>query len=259
MRFVTTEEDFWNYVNNFLVKYDKAYSIRETNSTLTAVYDKEKNLGISYRRSLTPEEMSNLWIFSSTKIQVKTWLKNNRLDVLPEMYSSTKKNLKVFYDMPIDTVFMATDLNHCYWRMAYKLGYIKTKLYERLIDENLPDEKKKAYKLLRNKALACLRSKEKNFQFKGMVRVRDWYEGSGEMEQLYNDIRNRCYKIMYEISKEIPEGFIKYKTDCIYYLPEYQKKVEEIMDLHSMPFTTFECIKIDEVYFEENFSDVKKM
>jgi len=261
MRFVKTEEEFWIYVNNFLGKYDKAYRLTEDNSTLEAVYDSEKNLGVRYRKILTKEEMSYLWIFGSTKVQVKGWLKNNRLETLPELYSSTKKNIRVFNDLPMGAVFKGTDMNHCYWRMAYNLGYIKKKLYERLIQEDIPDEQKKMYKLLRNKALACLRSKKKIYYFQGVRKIKPvTYEGSGEMEQLYNDIRNRCYKILTEIAQEIGQnGFIKYKTDCIYYLPEHQKTVEDIFDMYSMPYTTFDCVKIDAIYYEEDFDDVKKM
>lgn len=262
MKFVKTEQAFWDYVNNFLIKYDKRYEIKEGNSYLQAIYDKKeegKQTGVYYRRKLTDAEMQNLWIFSATKKQVGNWLKSNRLEILSELYPSVRKNIGLYNSLPEYGKFMFTDMNHAYWRMAYNMGYIKKKLYEKLIDEELPKEKQKEYKLLRNKALACLRSPVKIFDYQGSSQIRKYYDGSGELEQLYNDIRNRCYKIIYDISHEIPDGFIKYKTDGIYYMPEHQKRVEEVMQQNSMPFKTFMCKKIDGQYFSENFEKIKKI
>ena len=258
MRFVRQEQKLWEYVNNFLVKHDKQYEIRKSNSTTTVIYDKEKNLGISYRRKLTEEEMSNLWIFSSIKKQVKGWLKENRLQLIPEQFPSVKKG-SAYALLAEGEVFKSTDIKHCYWRMAFNLGYIKPKLYKTLTAEDIPEQKQQQYKLLRNKALACLRSKQEIAEWSGEQRIRSYYEGSGEMEQLYNDLRNRCYKVMADLSAKIPEGFIKYKTDCIYYLPQYQDIVEKHIESENMLFKTVDCIKIDSTYFEEGYADIKKM
>jgi len=258
MRFVREEQKLWEYVKNFLVKYDKRYEIKKSNSTITVVYDKEKNLGISYRRKLSEEEMSNLWIFSAIKKQVKSWLKDNRLELIPESFPSVKKG-KAYSTLAEGEVFCGTDIKHCYWRMAFNLGYIKPKLYKTLTADDLPPEKQAQYKLLRNKALACLRSKQEIAEWNGEQRIRSYYEGSGEMEQLYNDLRNRCYKIMADLSDKIPDGFIKYKTDCIYYLPQYRNIVEQHLESANMLFKTVDCVKIDSVYFEEDYADIKKM
>lgn len=263
MRFVRTEKAFWDYVDGFLVKYDKRYELTEGNSFLKAVYEKgsdgKSDVGVFYRKKLSDDEMKNLWIFSATKKQVKAWLNSNRLEILPEMYPSVKKNLSVYDNLPTYGKFLSTDMNHCYWRMAYNLGYIKLKLYERLIDEDLPEEKQKEYKLLRNKALACLRTLETVHDLQGLQRIRSYSNGSGEMEQLYNDLRNRCYKIIHDIADAIGEGFIKYRTDCIYYLPQHKDTVEAMLQQSDMPHRTYECKKIDDKYFCENYDAVKKL
>lgn len=55
---------------------------------------------------------------------------------------------------------------------------------------------------------------------------------------------NRC---MISAGKE----FLKYKTDCVYYMPEKRKIIESIFVANNMLFDTKECIVIDDRYFIE--------
>lgn len=241
----SNKEDFWKYVENFLVKYDKEYTIIKKGSSgsyVEAIYDKEKKLGRFYKNRLSDDELKKLTWFSQIKRQVNNWLAKNRLTIISGRYPSIKKGV-AWHDIPEGGKFMGTDLNHCYWRIAYCLGYVNYRLYKRLLG--------KKYKLTRNKALACLPSKRYVYEFKGATLLRSYPEGDGQLKQLYDDIRFRAYKMMFDIAEVIGTGFIKYNVDCIYYLPEHQHTVEKMLKEFDMKFTTFECEKMDSTCFME--------
>lgn len=250
MKRVRSELTFDNYLTDFIVKNNKPYKLIEKNSGKSIVWDEEKQFGINYRKHLNPEQMSQLWIFAVVKQNVQKMIKIRTQKPLPISYNKSKKNVKIFDKMKDGEKFLASDMNHAYWRIAYNENYIDRKTYSRF----LPKE----FKPVRNKSLSCLISKtvSKTYNEKNEL-INIEYDGSQELNDAYQDIRNKTYKILHDCSELIGNGFLKYATDCIYYKSEYKELVEKHLKECKMQFKTIECFKLDNEYFVEGSTDKK--
>jgi hypothetical protein len=239
-----------SYINNFLIRNKMDFIIEETNGTKKAIWDKEDKRGMLYRKYLTPEEMKNIWVFRQVKQSfIRYANKNLKLEIIKNC-SSTMKNHEAVNTITENKEFKGTDVNHCYWRVAFVLGYINEKLYSKLATSE--------YKLVRNKALACVTSDKKIKVYKkGKLKKEDIIhdEYSEILKRMYHNIRNYAYQSMYDAMAVIKphNNFLKYKTDCIYYIDkqENQKLVEFILQTHGLKFETFDCVYIGDGYFIE--------
>lgn len=106
----------------------------------------------------------------------------------------------------------ATDINHAYWRIAFLMGVINQKIYDKgLLLED---------KSLRLASLSNLSSK-KEYQIIKDGEITQEYKTLRYNETLhtvYNNIRFTCYEYMSNIATLLGNDFICYKTDCIYYV-----------------------------------------
>jgi aspartate carbamoyltransferase regulatory subunit len=105
----------------------------------------------------------------------------------------------------------ATDVDHAYWRIAFIMGVISDKTYQKglLIKD----------KSIRLAALANLSSsKEYNIIKDGVVTKKTKVlKYDPILQKVYNNIRFTCYEHMTIMANMLGEDFICYKTDCIYY------------------------------------------
>lgn len=243
MRNFKSEESFNNYVN-FIIKMGKPYSFRVRNGFKEIIWDKVNNMGGRYKCYLTPEQLKNLWVFGLVKRDVKKQLIKNQPPILLSQYSKVSKNYDSYRDLETGELFYGTDMNHAYWRVAFNEGYISKKTYEKLL---VPE-----YKLLRNKALACLVSQDTVKYFdenNNLLSVE--YLDKQELEAAYRDIRNKTYKLLRDCEILLGDNFIKYSTDCIYYKDDLRSVVESYFVANGIEFKTFECFKMDNTYFME--------
>ena len=257
MKIARTETLFNHYMDNYLIACKKDFFIDETNGTKKAVWDEKKNFGMFYKHYVESDVMPYLWIFNLVKVQFKRYIELNPKYKVHKNFPSVSKNTKAIEKFVEGEVFLATDINHCYWRVAYLEGYINYSLYKK----GLPENDSPAYdvmKLLRNKSLACVKSTKKRHHYKKGKLVKTEIFDNVSLEELYGNVRNISYQIMDDIRFIIKKGFIKYKVDCIYYMPEYKDVVEGMMIGRDVGFKTNECIYIGDGYFIEN-DEVKKL
>lgn len=242
MKRLNSVEDFDDYIEQVMIPKQRTFQVVKSKSFATAVYDKQKNYGCSYRSKLSKEEFAKLWVFSATKKSLQNWIKRNGgVASLPLRYATNQKDRDKIKKLPQGYSFLATDLKHAYWRVAYINGYISEYLYQKCNREE--------FKLERNKALACVSSMDKVITYEKGVKVKEELIGNDELRRMYSHIRNCTYKIMNDCKEAIGDGFIMYKTDCIFYDKKYKKKVEEIMTKNNLLFETDECQNINSKYF----------
>lgn len=104
-----------------------------------------------------------------------------------------------------------TDLNHAYWRIAYNLGVISDKTYEKGLDNKL--------KSVRLAALSTLGADKRYQKIQAGEFIKDYHivKGNPDLKRVYTLIRYTCYKYMSQIKKMLGKDFLAYKTDAIYY------------------------------------------
>jgi hypothetical protein len=150
-----------------------------------------------------------MFLFGMVKKDVKEYLKENEVR-LPKRYGQIEFNEDLEWDE--DGRITGTDLNHAYWRIAFNLGIISGRTYER----GLKDE----FKEVRLAALSTLGGKKKYNKIENGLITDNYFiiEGDEELRKVYTLIRYTCYRYMSIIKKKLGKDFICYKTDCIYYL-----------------------------------------
>jgi len=226
----------WDSYIKYLTDTKKDFTITESKGVKRAIWDKERNIG-GILKTNSSDNFDKLWIFSSVRKSATSWLKKNEILYLPKKFASNVKNHNKIREMVAGEVFCATDLNHAYWRIALTQGIIKESLYEKLV----PAE----YKLYRNMALSCLRGVKTAVYYKQGVMTHKENLGNPDLGLLYeHSIRQRCFQLM-DIAMDLcGDGFIAYKTDCIYYDYKYKKIIEDHFWAYRMKFDTIECVAI---------------
>jgi hypothetical protein len=195
-------------------------------------------------------DFSKLWIFGAVKAGAVRYLKKNAVEHLSERLPSVLKNYENINALVEGEEFLATDLDHCYWRIAYNEGVIRKELYERL---NVSE-----FKQNRNQALACLTTTKKKHYYKEGVFSHTEIIGDSDLAMLYeNVIRQKCFQIMNNAVPLCKKGFIMYKTDCIYYKPEQQEIIEAHFMANNMLFKTSKCIYLGNQHYMDD-KDIKK-
>ncbi len=256
MRKFTSEVSFNEYVENHLIPEKRTFILMKDKSRQRVIWDEKKNYGAFWRKELSKTEQKCMWIFASVRRSCRKWLEDNgHVKPLEEVYSGTVKNWGRIEKLGSGETFYATDINHCYWRVAFIEGYLNEKLYIKLIPpdnvEFTPEEKEKwdVLKLFRNKSLACIKGVSETIHYKKGKLLKTVYKGEPELDVMYSDIRNKAYKIMDGARKLCGDGFLMYKTDCVYYESKYKSIVENHLAECNVMFKTNECITLDEKHF----------
>lgn len=243
MRIVKSKLSFENYVNNFLCKHKKTFEIDERLGSKKVIWDKERNFGATYRKPMDKDKLSKSWVFSQIKQSFTRYAKKNPTYEIYLPGPALKKDVTKFKKLKAGNVFLATDASGCYLRMAYNLGYISQKLYDKLCEPE--------FKLIRNKAMAVLSSKTIRYSYVNGELVNTIRFKDDIVATLYANIRYKSYEVMNNCMIACGKSFLKYKTDCVYYIPDKRKLVESVFTANNMLFETTECMVIDHRYFLE--------
>jgi hypothetical protein len=165
---------------------------------------------------------AGIWVFRSVMHDVRLYIENKKI--------RAKERLPVNLWNPKLANFRgkitATDVDHAYWRIAFIMGVISEKTYQKglLIKD----------KSIRLAALANLSSaKEYNVIKDGIVTNKTVVlKYDPILQKVYNNIRFTCYEHMTIMANMLGEDFICYKTDCIYYKdkPKNREMIQIYLD-----------------------------
>lgn len=138
-----------------------------------------------------------------------------------ERFLSKREKIRLEKKLPVNYVkydnytntekITATDLNNAYWTIAHQLGYISEETYKKGLQKKLKE--------VRLSALSNL-GIDKHYVkiIKGEISKQETLvRGDRNLKELYENVRNTCFKHMMNASKLLGKDFIAYKTDCIYY------------------------------------------
>lgn len=245
-------------INTLLIKNKRNFIIKKRNGRRSAIYpslsDPAKMFAFTYQKTLTKEEMQKIWLFGAVRKSFIKYVTANPKFEIVDNIPPVNKNSSMIKDLKPGQRFNATDASHCYWRMARNLKYITHKLYEPRATEE--------FKLIRNKALACCATLDKDYIFEMGEYVRTILseENDYRLPLLYANVRFKSYELMRACMIACgPDHFLKYKIDCIYYLPGRQDEIESIFKANDMLFKTTECTYIGDGYFIEHDAEKDKV
>lgn len=211
-----------------LSTYNVEYFFSEKEKMNYVVYG---NSIFSYSKST--EFKSGLFLFGLVKKDLDNWLLNNPNPTFTENYppyfisreNNGFKKKKYSYD-----------INHCFWRIAFINGYISENTYNHGLRLK---EKNQSLKQLYCMALSV----------QGQSKTLDGYIGTKKTgktltiqknpihKEIYNDIRNRTFKIMDKIAFELKADFLEYNVDCITFkMAKNCKIVEKLLTDENLQF-----------------------
>jgi len=200
----------------------------------------QKTLKVKTKREL----MSSISVFGNIMKNINKYLKSVGLEVNEIGSKSTGVfvNYQAISKITNNEKLIQIDIDHAYWRIAYKLGYIGEKTYLNYLD--------KKYKLLRNIGLASIISpmileiyEYRTLQLQ-ITENRDIYN------TIYKNIRHTCYNILDEITNSIgKENVISYRVDGVIVKEKYAKKVIEILIKKDYGYKIKELKKHDEKHY----------
>ena len=127
-----------------------------------------------------------------------------------------------------------TDISHAYWRIAFQMGVLSEKVYEKGLQ--IPQ------KWTKLAALSNLSSDKVYIQYHdGKMTTKRVVKVAPETYKvLYGNIRNECYRHMQNIKKLLGSNFLRYNTDAVFYVdtPRNRKLVQGYLDEAGFQYKT---------------------
>jgi len=172
--------------------------------------------------SLKTEKEKNevLAIFANVKKSFTRYIKDNGniVETVPELHDSTWSNPEIVEMALSGDEFWEIDVRHCYWRIAYNLGYISEPIYQNLVD-------RPTLKLYRNMSLSCVVApKVADYYIDGELFI-TIEEDNSLYDRMYRNIRHTAWNLMGQIVHSVgSENVAMYRTDGIVVRPEVINK-----------------------------------
>ena len=141
---------------------------------------------------------------------------------------------KVLQKNPPDLTY-AIDINACYFKTAYNLGYISENLYKK------GWEKRKQNKLGLLASIGSL-NKHETIEVYDKGKLKDTHtnwEYKNKYSPFYWAVINYVAKVMMEIAHSLGDDFYMWLTDCVYIDKKHKKIVEDILDKHGYDYKNF--------------------
>jgi hypothetical protein len=205
------------------------------------IANKNKNHVKSKEKSSTINSLLGQVSRAVSRFILKSGLEIEKIKQVHPAVAVSRKKYRLMKD---GAKFYYVDINHCFWRIAFLKGYIGEKLYEKWANEQ------GELKTFRNMSLGCIKASEGRTYYIRGVRSYEIEEDKTLQCTIYDNIRFTCYNFLGEISKEVGDNFIAYKTDGI--MVDNKKglaKVKKLMKKNNFMFTVKECEKIDELTY----------
>ena len=194
-----------------------------------------------------------LSLIANVKKSFTRYIKNNGDIVeIPQEYGSVFTNRIAFFDHPEDEPLYYIDLKHCYWRIAYLLGYISERIYETNLE-------KPEMKLYRNMALSCTIAPK-------IIEIHEFnkppvieQENTVKHQIMYSNIRFFAWNLMGDTVQHIGmEKVFGYWTDGILVAKDDVEAVKKKFDDNKLLYRVKDCIKIDDRHYKEIGKDRAK-
>ena len=240
-----------------LCKRKKTFQIEYKRNERSISVNGKKVAKLKQRNSISPllkdDGKKVLNLFASVKKSVNGYLVKNNFSFkkINKKYNSSFRNSLLFKSLPNGTKFIYVDVKHCYWRIAFLMGYISPYFYEKIVGS--PD-----MKLWRNMALSCIIAPRKVEYYRGGESIGVISEDTTLYQQVYENIRFYAWNIFGRLCFEKigKENCIGYFTDGIMVFPEDLAKVKTALARNRLQYRIIECEKISDNEFTENESGV---
>jgi hypothetical protein len=131
--------------------------------------------------------------------------------------SSRSKNKRKFNELPINSIYFNLDISSAYWQMAYRLGYISKKYYEKYLHQD-------DYKSIKRLCFSFL-SRTNYRQYFIEDNVYSISCNNDVEKKVYSNIRKELYKLISGAVNICGSEFIDYNIDAISVTSEKRREI----------------------------------
>ena len=269
---ILSEKDFKNLVKSGVLKRE-TFSVHITREKNMYLYDERELLVARGKKGRTTEtklpeiaEGSSIFgngisfsqglaVVTMVKQQVKSYLVGVKSpQVVEAMYSTTGRDQKVFKEINNGEAFYSVDINHAYFQVLKKLGYITDSFYEMYKDQ---DHYKKAFHF----SCSWLVSRAKIYQYRMgvLIGIVDKKESEKELKIIYDNVRYTLQNLLGELYEQLDSGAVAYLTDEIFVKKEALPFVKEYFKSKGYEFKINLCFKMNNVEFNKANQKVHKL
>ena len=178
-------------------------------------------------------------VVTMVKQCVKKYVQEVRnVDKVDTPYTTTCKNYRAFEELNKGDIFYSVDINHAYFQVLYRLGYITEKLYDLYKDQ---DHYKKAFVM----SCSLLTSKSKTCIYrKGVLhKIVDSKEEDSVLGVIYDNVRHTLQNLLGGLYEQLGDKAFAYITDEILIRPEALGEVKDYFRGKGYEFKIAKCWK----------------
>ena len=189
-----------------------------------------------------------LAVVSMVKQSVKTYISKSkgRVEAIPSIYSTVGKNVSAYTDIKQGEMFYSVDINHAYFQVLHKLGYIEDGIYNLYKNQ---EEYKKAFHF----SCSWLASRAKIYKYAGgtLAGVYDTAETDRELKVIYDNVRHTLQNLLGELYEQLDTAAIAYITDEILIRKDALPMVKEYFKSKGYEFKIAICWKTNEIEYNK--------
>lgn len=249
---VKTSESFDRIIKNlsksgrYLVVYKGTRKIIRANGREIAIF----------RPGIPNPELQNKEarkLMSAVKASVTRYLKKNNFNV-PEIkkeYPVVFTNRLFWESIPVNTEFYIIDAKHAYWRIAYILGYVNQKLYDKYADN-------KDLKQVKNISLAILNSIVRSEYYLNNNKTHEIECDTSLYSRVYNNIRFFSYNLCGRLRNDLDDSCFAYRTDGVFLLKPGLNRAKKIFEANNLLYKLEKYTKIDNKTYSTVDGELKK-
>lgn len=208
----------WKITVDKLVKNKSNFMLYVGGESATIV---TQTSSITYTKATPNFPPKHLCLFKMVKDDATKYLDEHGDFEIDTDFRSTKYNYD--YDDSRGEI-VGYDIDHAYWRVAYLIGAISEKTYERGLFDDA--------KATRLAALSTLGRRKVFTQYEDGVPAGKVVDKAGDNRyaKIYRKIRQETFRIMHDASELLADEFDCWKVDCIYFRDSPQNR--ELMDAY---------------------------
>ena len=196
-----------------------------------------------------------LVIVTMVKQSVRGYLnKTRKLDKITSEYTANGKNQEAFAKLNEKEMFYSVDLNHAYWQILHKLGYIDDVTYKTFKDQ---EEYKKAFHL--SCSLMVSRATIYHYKLGRLYKTTTTEEEDKEFKIIYDNVVHTLRNVLGEIYNKLGNDAIAYITDEILIRREALPVVKEYFKKMGYEFKITVCNKLNNSEYIKANSKTYKM
>ena len=187
-----------------------------------------------------------LAVVSMVKQDVKKYIQKSSVEEIASIYSTVGKNVAAYTDIKNGEMFYSVDINHAYFQVLHKLGYIEDGLYNLYKNQ---EEYKKAFHF----SCSWLASRAKIYKYAGgrLVDVYDTSETDRELKVIYDNVRHTLQNLLGELYEQLDTAAIAYITDEILIRKDALPMVKEYFKSKGYEFKIAICWKTNDIEYNK--------